>query len=97
MEVPKLEDVVEAIDAFLARHGMAHTRFGSEATRDANLVNDLRRGRRSPRLDLLHKIKAFMDARDAELAIASPHTDTDTAGGAAMSPDSAGDPIGEAV
>lgn len=66
MEVPKHEEIVEAIDAFLARHQMAHTRFGAEATRDANLVNDLRAGRRSPRLSLLHKIKDFMDARDAE-------------------------------
>lgn len=92
MEVPKHHEIVEAIDAFLVRHKMAHTRFGTEATRDANLVNDLRAGKRSPRLTLLHKIKAFMDARDAELdADGGDHAAGDTSLDRQASPGKPGD------
>jgi len=68
MELPTSSEVLSTIDAFLTRHGMAPSRFGSEATGDANLVAELRKGL-SPRLNRLHRIKAYMARIDREAAV----------------------------
>lgn len=38
--------ILEAIEAFLRRSGMAPTRFGRDAARDPRIVSDLREGRK---------------------------------------------------
>lgn len=49
---------------------MAKTRFGREATGEADLVDTLRKGRR-PSLETLKRITDFMKAEDSKLAAAS--------------------------
>lgn len=51
------------IDAFLARHGMAETRFGRDAMNDAHFVSRLRKGG-STTLRTVEKLNCFMAARD---------------------------------
>lgn len=41
-----MSTLLEHVEAFLATHGMADSRFGLEAAGDKNLVRDLRKGRR---------------------------------------------------
>ena len=53
------EILLEQIDAFLARTGMAPTRLGIEALADGGLVKGLRAGR-SPSLRNAEKLVRFM-------------------------------------
>lgn len=77
MEIPTNEEIVGAIDAFLARHdNMPPTRFGREATKNQNIVADLRRGH-EPSLGVLRRLKAYMALKDAERAAAT-HAASDT-------------------
>ena len=85
MELPTIEDILTSIDAFLARHDMAVTRFGREATGEPQLIDSMRTGGRVPNLTTLHRMKAYMDAKDAERAAAADHADSDTTGDAASS------------
>lgn len=85
--LPTNPELIAAIEAFLARHDMAPTRFGSEATGDPNLLASLRAGT-SPRLDRLHRVADFMKRRDAEL----PGADHAGAGTAPADTPSAGKP-----
>lgn len=62
-----LEKFIARVEAFLARTGMAPSRFGEEACKDRCLVKDLRNGRR-PNPDLMDRIDAFMRAHDEQRA-----------------------------
>lgn len=66
MDVPTETDLADRIDAFLARHDMAPTRFGRDATGNANLLKELKEGK-SPSLRTVHRIAAFIAERDAAL------------------------------
>lgn len=83
MDIPSHEQVIDQIDAFLARHDMAPTRFGREATGEPQLIDSIRRGR-SPSLKVLERVAEFMKSRD-------------TAAGLVSSPDSETKIIGEAA
>lgn len=69
MDVPSSAEVVEQIDAFLARHGMAPTRFGRDALGEPQFVSSLRAGR-MPGLGTLGKLRDFMRDRDEQLMTA---------------------------
>jgi len=51
--------LIEEIDAFLGRTGMADTTFGQKAVRDWRLLERLRRGG-SVTLKTAHKLREFM-------------------------------------
>ncbi|UYY60129.1 hypothetical protein [Sphingomonas sp. S2-65] len=79
MELPTIPEILASIDRFLERHGnMAPTRFGREATREPQLIESMRNGR-IPNLGTLHRVKAYMDAKDAEAGCGADHADGDTA------------------
>lgn len=65
MALPTHDELLPLVERFLQRHDMAPTRFGRDATGEADLVGTLRAGR-SPSLRLVEKIVAFMDTADAE-------------------------------
>jgi hypothetical protein len=69
MDIPTNEQIVQSIEDFLARHDMAATRFGRDATNNQNIVSDLRGGH-APSLAVLRRLKAFMERTDAEKAAA---------------------------
>jgi hypothetical protein len=54
------EDFKRAIEAFLTKHQMSATAFGTEALGDPGFVFDLRRGR-SCGLKIVDKVYAFME------------------------------------
>jgi hypothetical protein len=64
MDIPTHAELVERIEAFLARHAMAVTRLGREVNGDPNLIPNIRDGRQ-PNLDTLNKLAAVMAAHDA--------------------------------
>jgi 2,4-dienoyl-CoA reductase-like NADH-dependent reductase (Old Yellow Enzyme family) len=53
------------IEDFLKRTGMNATAFGRAVANDPSLVGELRRGR-SPRLDLVERVHAFMTEHDRD-------------------------------
>lgn len=53
------EEIVAEIDAFLARTGMAPSRFGHEAIGDKALVMRLKRGRQL-RTDTIEALRLYM-------------------------------------
>lgn len=59
MDIPSHEQIVANIDAFLDRHGMKPSRLGRDATGEPDLVRSIRGGR-SPSLETLNKLAAFM-------------------------------------
>jgi hypothetical protein len=73
MDIPTRAQLVERIDSFLHRHGMAPSRLGRDATGEPNLVTSIRDGR-SPNLDTLNRLASFMAEHDAKLrdAVAEP-------------------------
>ena len=73
MDLPSHPEVVERIDSFLARHGMAPSRLGREALGEAQFVSEVRKGR-TPGLGTLGKLLEFMRKRDDELVTASDST-----------------------
>ncbi|RYG89545.1 MAG: hypothetical protein EON59_01345 [Alphaproteobacteria bacterium] len=84
MDIPSPEELVFKIEAFIARHEMAETRFGRDAVRDPNLLSDLRAGQRLPGLTKLNRIADFMRQKDAVLD-APVHADSVTTAGVAAS------------
>jgi len=56
---PLHEVLLSEIDAFLARHGMAASRFGALAMGDHRFVFTLRRGS-APRTTTVDRVRAFM-------------------------------------
>lgn len=69
MDIPTAEQFVAHCEAFCARHDMAETRFGREATGEPQLLASIRGGR-SPSLKVLLKVNAFIVAKDMERAAA---------------------------
>ena len=63
MDIPTPAELVGKIEAFIARHDMAVTRFGRDAVGDPNLLSDLRDGKRLPGLAKLKAHQRFL--RDA--------------------------------
>jgi hypothetical protein len=59
-------ELLQRIDAFLERHQMAPTTFGRKATGEPQLISSIRNGR-SPSLNVVNRVIAFMDEQDAEL------------------------------
>lgn len=57
--VPVDADLLGEIEAYLARTGMAHTRFGIDAAHDHHFVRDLRIGRR-PTHEMAVRVREFM-------------------------------------
>lgn len=96
MDIPTPAELVAKIEAFIARHGMAETRFGRDAVRDPNLLSDLRAGQRLPGLTKLHRIAEFMASKDAEKAGAD-HVGSDTIGDPAASSGNPGEVSAPAV
>jgi len=96
MDIPTPDELIAKIEEFIERHSMAETRFGRDAVRDPNLLNDLRAGRRLPGLTKLNAIADFMRARDVGLA-GSDHADSDTTGADAASSGKVGDVSAPAV
>ncbi|MGI4880673.1 MAG: hypothetical protein ACRYG4_24680 [Janthinobacterium lividum] len=59
MHIISDQELLEAIEAFLEKTGMAPTRFGRETMGDGSLLTHLKAGR-SPSLRNAEKIVAFM-------------------------------------
>lgn len=59
MKIITDQELLNAVEAFLARTGMAHTRFGREVMGDGALVQHLRGGR-SLSLANANKVLSFM-------------------------------------
>lgn len=100
MELPTPEQIIETIEKFLVRHGnMRPSRFGREATGDANFLSDLKGGAQ-PKLDRLHRIRDYMLAKDRDAGFAADdgagadHVDGDTTRTAVTSPDKLRENIG---
>lgn len=70
MQIPSDIELLASIDAFVARHGMAPTRFGREATGEPQLIDSIKGGR-SPSLKVWRKIAEFMAAYEANAVDAS--------------------------
>lgn len=70
MQLPSDIELLASIDAFLARHNMAPTRLGREATGEPQLLDSIRNGR-SPSMKVWRKIADWMARYDAELLVAS--------------------------
>jgi hypothetical protein len=49
---------------FLLRTGMKHSKFGILAINDGNFVGDLRRGKRSPTLRTIERVRKFMASHE---------------------------------
>ncbi|WP_423606171.1 hypothetical protein [Sphingomonas sp. MS122] len=100
MDIPTPEELVAKIEAFIARHDMAETRFGRDAVSDPNLLSDLRAGKRLPGLNKLNRIADFIRTKDADAGFIG---DVPLAGGADsdgasdQSPDISADRIGSAT
>lgn len=69
------QQLIAKIEAFLQRHGMAPTRFGREAAKEASLLTTLRNGR-SISLARANKIVSYMDRYDREKAGSPGNSDT---------------------
>lgn len=65
MQIPTISEVLEAIDAFCARHKMKPTRFGRDATGEPQLIDSMRNKGRVPSLTVLNKVALFMATYDA--------------------------------
>lgn len=52
--------LIQAIDAFCAKHGMSDARFGELAMKDNRFVYRLRNNRRGVRIDTADRIRDFM-------------------------------------
>lgn len=65
MDIPTHGELVERIDAFLERTGMAPSRLGRDATGEPNLIASIRNGR-SPSLETLNRLARVMNEHDPE-------------------------------
>lgn len=68
MDLPTRDELLDRMRSFCERHQMAPSRFGRECNGEGQLIKSIEEGR-SPSLDLLHQIRNFMAAKDAELEI----------------------------
>jgi len=70
------DDFLAEIEAFLARSGMAPTRFGADAVGDPNFVRNLRSGR-SPSLKTVDRVLECI--RQNESGLHSTNTNSEVA------------------
>ena len=75
MDIPTHAQLLERIDAFLARHAerrprVSERQIGVAVTNEPGLIGSIRRGR-SPSLDTLNKLARYMEAEDAKLGAAA--------------------------
>jgi hypothetical protein len=83
MDVPTHAELITRIEQFCERHALAESTFGRLALGNSAFVGSLRDPGRSPTLETLNKLAAFMAEKDAELdppGDAAPPTD-DPGGG----------------
>ena len=66
LDIPTPAEIVAQCEAFCRRHAMAETRFGRDATGEPQLIDSIRKGR-SPSLNVLHRMAAFMRSYEAGL------------------------------
>lgn len=67
MHIPTHAELIARIEGFCARHGMAESTFGRLTLNNPGFVGNLRGEQpRSPTLDTLNRLAAFMAERDAE-------------------------------
>ena len=71
MDIPTHAQLLERIDAFLARHAerrprVSERQIGVAITNEPGLIGSIRRGR-SPSLDTLNKLARYMEAEDSKL------------------------------
>lgn len=71
MDIPTHDELVQRIDRFLERTGMAPSRLGRDATGEPNLVKSIRDGR-SPSLETLNRLARVMREHDPESFPADP-------------------------
>lgn len=65
MDIPTHAELVDRIEKFCARHDMAESTFGRLSLNNPGFVGNLRGDNpRSPTLDTLNKLAAFMAAED---------------------------------
>lgn len=70
MDVPTHDELIARIERFCERHGMAESTFGRLALNNPVFVTALRDPlRRSPTLETLNRIAAFMAEKDAEATV----------------------------
>lgn len=74
MDIPTQAELIDRIEAFCGRHGMAVTRFGREVANNPAFLSELKAGKQ-PRLDTLHKLRDFMIEKDADLAAGASPTE----------------------
>lgn len=55
-----IADLLVRIDAFLVKHQMADSRFGTMAVNDPSVISRLREGR-EPRSKTIKRLNSFMD------------------------------------
>lgn len=58
--------LLQRVERYLRKSGTAATTFGRVALGDPRFVFDLRKGR-EPRRQVMRRVTAFLDAREAEL------------------------------
>lgn len=62
------QELLARIEGFLARHGMAQSRFGDLAVNDRSFVPDLRAGKRDLRSSTIERVRQFMDEFERQAA-----------------------------
>lgn len=77
-DIPTEAALLARIKAFLARHDMAPSRFGRDATGEPQIISSIEGGR-SPSLKVVHRIIAFMAEQDARagFSVVAPTTPTE--------------------
>jgi hypothetical protein len=75
MDIPTHAQLLERIDAFVARHAerrprVSERQIGVAITNEPGLIGSIRWGR-SPSLDTLNKLARYMEAEDAKLGAAT--------------------------
>lgn len=75
MDVPTHDELIERIERFCARHEMAESTFGRLAVNNPAFVSALRHPGRSPTLETLNRLAAFMAEADAKAEAAAVERD----------------------
>ncbi|WP_147291674.1 hypothetical protein [Sphingorhabdus pulchriflava] len=90
--IPNDRQLLESIEAFIARHNMAPTRFGREAANEPAFIQSLRDGR-AVTLKTANRLVAFMKQHDALLAADAAEASPDNSQGNIGAADSTPSPI----
>lgn len=68
MHIPSQVELIAKIEGFCRCHDMAESRFGREAVNNPAFISGLRDGK-SPTLETLNKLSAFMTETDERVAL----------------------------